>query len=47
MKIALFGFVAIGALLLANHWGMAIKITNYLFFILLFSVVYEIIFFKK
>lgn len=41
MKMALFGFVAIGALLLTNHWGMAIKVTNYLYFLLLGLVIYE------
>jgi len=47
MKFVLLGFVPVGLLLLTNHWGMAIRITNYLFIILLFSVIYETIFFKK
>jgi len=41
MKIALLGFVAVGVLLFTNHWGMAIKITNYLYFLLLGLVIYE------
>ena len=44
---ALFGLIGVGILLLTNHWGIAIKITNYMFFVLLLGVVYEIIFFKK
>ena len=47
MKFALLGFVATGALLFTNHWGMAIRATNYLFFVLLLVTLYEIIFFKK
>ncbi len=47
MKVALLAFAAVGILLFTNHWGMAIKIANYLFFVLLAVVVYEIIFFKK
>ena len=41
MKIALFGFVAIGAFLFTNHWGIAIRAANYLYFILLGLVIYE------
>lgn len=42
----LFGFIAVGILLLTNHPGFAIKITNYLFFILFVGIIYER-FFKK
>jgi hypothetical protein len=41
MKIALLGFVAVGAVLFTNHWGMAIRVTNYLYFFLLGLVIYE------
>lgn len=42
----LFGFVAVGILLLTNHPGFAIKLCNYLFFILLAGLLYEK-FYKK
>ncbi|QQG47094.1 MAG: hypothetical protein HY044_03050 [Candidatus Woesebacteria bacterium] len=42
--ISFFGFLIISFMLLTNHWGIAIRIINYLFFLLLFIVLYE--FFK-
>lgn len=40
MKLILVSFGVAGALLLTNHWGAAIKVTNYLFFILLAWILY-------
>lgn len=47
LLLATFGLLGVGVLLLTNHWGVAIKVIDYLFFIFLFGVVYEIIFLKK
>lgn len=47
LTVGLVGFLGIGILLFTNHWGFAIKITAYLYFILSVGVIYEIIFFKK
>lgn len=39
--VALLGFVGIGILLFTNHPGFAIKICNYLFFVILITLFYE------
>lgn len=39
--VTLLGFVGVGILLLTNHPGFAIKVTNYLFFVLFAVIVYE------
>lgn len=41
LAISLLGFLVVGGLLLTNHPGFAIKITNYLFFLLLVGIIYE------
>jgi hypothetical protein len=41
LAVGLTGFLGIGMLLFTNHWGLAIKITNYLYFLLLVGVGYE------
>jgi len=41
LTISLLGFLGVGVLLLTNHPGFAIKVTNYLFFILFAGIVYE------
>lgn len=41
LKISLLGFLGVGGLLLTNHPGFAIKVTNYLFFLLLVGITYE------
>lgn len=41
ISISLAGFLVAGGLLLTSHWGFAIKIINYLFFVILFGVLYE------
>jgi len=41
--IGLLAFFPLGLLLFTNHFGIAIRITNYVYFIFLFGVVYEII----
>ena len=41
LSIALAGFLGVSGLLAAGHPGLAIKITNYLFFLLLTGVIYE------
>lgn len=46
LTTSLLGFLGVGGLLLTNHPGFAIKITNYLFFILFVGIIYER-FFKK
>lgn len=38
---ALLGFLVVGGLLAAGHAGFAIKITNYIFFLLLGGIIYE------
>lgn len=35
------GFVTIAGLLFLNHWGWAMKITNYLFYLLVILVLCE------
>lgn len=39
IAVSLLGFLGVGALLLLGHPGFAIKITNYLFFLLAAGVV--------
>lgn len=39
ITISLVGFLGVGVLLLTNHPGFAIKISNYLFFILSLGIV--------
>jgi hypothetical protein len=39
ITISLSGFLGVGVLLLINHPGFAIKITNYLFFVLCLGIV--------
>jgi len=46
LSISLIGFLFVGLLLLTGHPGIAIKITNYLFFVLLAIIIYEKIFKK-
>lgn len=41
LTIALLGFVGVGILLVTNHPGFAIKVTNYLFLFLLAGIIYE------
>ncbi|EKD94492.1 MAG: hypothetical protein ACD_26C00034G0027 [uncultured bacterium] len=41
VTMSLFGFLCVGGLLLTNHPGFAIRIINYLFFIILIGVIYE------
>ncbi|MEK7169188.1 MAG: hypothetical protein AAB778_04200 [Patescibacteria group bacterium] len=41
LTIFLLGFLGVGGLLLTNHPGFAIKVTNYLFSIILIDVIYE------
>lgn len=41
LAISLLGFLGVGGLLLTNHLGFAIKVTNYLFFLLLVGIIYE------
>lgn len=38
IRLALGGFLAIGILLITNHFGLAIRIANYVYFLLLVSV---------
>ncbi|MFC1625516.1 hypothetical protein ACFL1Q_00540 [Patescibacteria group bacterium] len=46
ISVSLLGLVVVGVLLLTNHPGFAIKITNYIFLLLLIGVTYETIFKK-
>lgn len=39
--IPFIGFLLVGLMLLTGHPGFAIKICNYLFFIILVGVIYE------
>lgn len=39
--LSFFGFLIIGFLLLTNHPGVAMKIINYIFFLLLAIITYE------
>lgn len=41
MIILLGGLLIIGVLLLTGHPGLAIKITNYLFFVMFIIIIYE------
>lgn len=43
IALGLAGFLGVGILLLLGHPGFAIKITNYIFFVLLVGVAYEAI----
>lgn len=36
--ISLVGFVIIGVLLLTNHWGFAIRITSYIYLVLVIAI---------
>lgn len=44
LTISLIGFLGIGGLLLTNHPGFAIKISNYLFFVLCLGIVLSYIY---
>ncbi len=39
LLIGLLGFIPVLILLFTNHFGVAIRITNYIFFILLLGVI--------
>lgn len=43
IAVSLFSFLAVGGLLFSGHGGFAIKITNYIFWVLLAGILYEII----
>lgn len=47
LLLCLFGFLLVGMFLITNHWGFAIKIANYLYFILLAEICHEIIYHKS
>ena len=40
--VGLIAFFPLGALLFTNHFGVAIRISSYIYFILLLGVIYEI-----
>ncbi len=44
---SLVGFLAVGLLLATNHWGFAIKVTNYIFYLLLLSVFWGLTTYEK
>jgi hypothetical protein len=40
IAISFIGFLVVGVLLLTNHWGWAIKITNYVFYLLVLTFIW-------
>ncbi len=41
--VFVLGFLGIGVLLLSGHWGIAIKITNYIFYVLIFITTWKFV----
>lgn len=47
MGLGLIGLIVIALLLFTNHAGFALRVSGYVYSLLLAGVIYEIIFFNK
>lgn len=43
LLVILMPFLAVGLLLITNHWGVAIRVSNWLFYVLTILTLYKLL----